>query len=216
MTEVQAPLTRGKFIANAAKGSVLLVGTGGVLATMDGVAFAKSRVTASDVTALQVAYVAETLAVYIYSAILRDFHKITHPRLMNRDYFQHALENERAHKALLHKALGPKTPKKFSVHLPAKYTKSGHDILVTGAELELAFVKTYLGAVGTLSSVELKQLAAKIAADEATHFSFFDAQAGNGSPFGGHAVLPAVPGTITITEAADTLTKLGFIKVEQL
>jgi rubrerythrin len=136
--------------------------------------------------------------------------------LMNPDYFHHALANEKAHKALLHKALGKATPKEFSVHLPAKYTKSGQDVLTTGSELELAFVKTYLGAVGTLSSVELKQLAAKIAADEATHFSFFDAQAGSKSPFGGHAVLPAVPGTLTISEAASTLEKLGFVKVKKL
>ncbi len=41
-------------------------------------------------------------------------------------------------------------------------------------------------------SADLRLLAAKIAANEATHFGFFDAAAG------GHGVLPAVPSTATI------------------
>lgn len=206
MTDVQPGVSRGQFIANAAKGSVVLLGAGGVLATMDGVAFAKgSRVTKSDVTTLQVAYIAETLAVYVYKAILHDFHKFRHPRLMNRDYFAHALINEQDHHALLHAALRSKTPTGFHVHLPAKYTRSGQDVLNTGVALETAFVEAYLGAVETLSSTELKQLAARIAANEATHFSFFDAAAG------GHGVLPSVPPTITIQKAKSTLINDGFV-----
>ncbi len=53
MTEVQPTLNRGQFIRNAAKGSLTLVGAGGVLASMDGVAFAKGA-SKSDVATLQV------------------------------------------------------------------------------------------------------------------------------------------------------------------
>ncbi len=43
-------------------------------------------------------------------------------------------------------------------------------------------------------------VAAKVAANEATHFSFFDAAAGAGprANLGGHGVLPSLPETATI------------------
>jgi rubrerythrin len=215
MIDAQAPVTRGRFITNAAKGSVLLVGTGGVLATMDGVALASGRVTKSDVATLQVAYIAETLAVHVYSEILANFHRFTHPRLQNVDYFRHALINEKDHRAFLHRALGARTPRRFTVQLPARYTKTGQDVLNTGVALEMAFVEAYLGAVETLSSTELKLVAAKVAADEATHYSFFDAAAGAGPPanLGGHGVLQSFPHAIPIRKAADTLVKGGFVKL---
>ncbi len=202
MSEVQDGVSRGQFIRNAAKGSVVLVGTGGILASMDGVAFAKGA-TKSDVATLQVAYIAESLAVKVYSTIIANFSSFK--GLKNKDYFQKALRNEKDHKAFLAKALGSKTPRGFMLHIPGAAVSSTHALLGTGVALETAFVETYLGAVGTLSSTDLKQVAAKVAANEATHFSFFDAA------FGGHAVLPSFPGTISAKAAAHTLTKDGFI-----
>lgn len=202
MSEVQDGVSRGQFIRNAAKGSVVLVGTGGILASMDGVAFAKGA-TKSDVATLQVAYIAESLAVKVYSTIIANFSSFK--GLKNKDYFQKALRNEKDHKAFLAKALGSKTPRGFMLHIPGAAVSSTHALLGTGVALETAFVETYLGAVGTLSSTDLKQVAAKVAANEATHFSFFDAA------FGGHAVLPPFPGTISAKTAAATLTKDGFI-----
>jgi rubrerythrin len=202
MTEVHTGVSRGQFIKNTAKGSLVLVGTGGLLASMDGVAFAKGA-TKSDVATLQVAYIAESLAVKVYSTIIVNFSKFK--GLKNKDYFQHALKNEEDHKAFLAKALGSKKPTGFSLHIPTGAVSSTHALLGTGVALETAFVETYLGAVGTLSSTELKQVAAKVAANEATHYSFFDAA------FGGHAVLPSLPGTIPASAAAATLKKDGFI-----
>lgn len=195
-----ASLSRGQFIRNAAKGSLLLVGGGGVLASMDGVAFAKGG---GDVSTLQVAYIAESLAVKVYSTIIRDFSAFR--GLQNKDYFVAALKNEEAHKAFLGKALGAKTPKGFQLHIPKRYVASTRALLQTGVALETAFVQTYLGAVETLNSNDLKVVAAKVAANEATHFSFFDAAAG------GHAVLPALPGTLAASKAAAVLKKDGFI-----
>jgi rubrerythrin len=202
MTDVKPGVSRGQFIKNAAKGSVVLVGTGGVLASMEGVAFAKSA-TKSDVATLQVAYIAESLAVKVYSTIIANFSSFK--GLQNKDYFVAALKNEKDHKAFLAKALGSKTPSGFTLHIPKAAVASTHKLLGTGVALETAFVETYLGAVGTLSSTELKQIAAKVAANEASHFSFFDAA------FGGHGVLPSLPSTITAKAAAATLTKDGFI-----
>src|SRR5664280_2717225 len=139
---------------------------------MDGVAFAKGA-TKSDGATLQVAYIAESLAVVVYSAIIKNFSTFT--GLQNKDYFVAALQNEKDHKAFLASALGAKTPTGFKLHIPAAATKSTKALTTTGVALETAFVETYLGAVGTLSSIELKMVAAKVAANEASHFSFFDA-----------------------------------------
>ena len=205
MTEVTESVNRGQFIRNAAKGSVVLVGAGGVLATMDGVAFAKGGATKSDITILQTGYIAETLAVAVYEAILKTYQKKF--KLGNRDYFVAALKDEKAHQKAWKQALGPKhTPKGFTLHVPAKYVSSKKNLLATGVALETAFVQTYLGAVEKFSSVDLKVTAAAVGANEATHFSFLDAEAG------GHAVLPAFgPKPISAAKAAATLTKLGFL-----
>jgi Ferritin-like domain len=187
----QGQITRGRFLRTGAKGGLTLAAAGGVLASVQGVALA-SGPTAGDITTMQAAYTAESLAVYVYGAILANFHKFRHPRLQNIDYFQHALANERDHKALLASALGSKTPTGLTFKIPAHVTRTGESLLRTGVALETAFVEAYLGAVHTFSSADLRLLAAQIAANEATHFSFFDAAAG------GHGVLPSVPKTATI------------------
>jgi hypothetical protein len=194
MSDVQSTVNRGQFLRNTAKGGLVLATSGGVLASVTGVASAASMTTSSDIATMQAAYTAESLAVYVYGAILANFTKFSHPKLQNKDYFQHALEDEKAHKALLANALGSKTPKltNASFQIPASVLKSGQSLLNTGVALETAFVEAYLGASNTFSSADLRLLAAKIAANEATHFGFFDAAAG------GHGVLPAVPSTATI------------------
>ncbi len=204
MSDLPTTVDRSQFIRNAAKGSVVLAGAGGVLASMDGIAFAKT--TSSDITILQTGYIAETLAVAIYSAIVKTYvHKF---KLDNKDYFTRALANEKAHQAAWRKALGPRhTPTGFKLTVPGRYVASKHALLKTGVTLEEAFVSTYLGAVEKFSSLDLKQAAAGVAANEATHYSFLDAA------YGGHAVLPTFgPRPITATAAAETLVKLGFLK----
>jgi hypothetical protein len=205
MTEVTG-VSRGQFIRNAAKGSVALVGAGGVLATMDGVAFAKGA-TKSDIAVLQTGYIAETLAVTIYSAIVKTYYKKLNLDPGNLNYFQAALKDEEAHKAAWKKALGTKyTPKGFTLTVPGKYVASKKALLSTGVALEEAFVGTYMGAIKEFSSNDLRTVAAGVAANEATHYSFFDAANG------GTAVLPAFgPPTLTYSQAAATLKKLGFL-----
>ena len=91
-------------------------------------------------------------------------------------------------------------PTGLTLTIPASALKSGQAVLNFGVALETAFVETYLGAVDTLTSNDLKLVAAKVAANEATHFSFFDAAAG------GHGVLPSLPSTVTVAQAATVLT----------
>jgi hypothetical protein len=204
MTDVlTAAHSRGQFLKHAAKGSLVLVGTGGVLASMDGVAFAKGA-TKSDIATLQVGYIAESLAVKVYTAIVDNFHSFK--GLQNKDYFVAALKNEVAHRQAWKEALGPKhTPKGFRLHIPTAAVASTKALTSTGTALEMAFVETYLGAVRSFSSVALKEAAAAVAANEASHYSFFDAANG------GHGVLPSFPGTLAASKAAEILTKDGFV-----
>jgi hypothetical protein len=194
MTDVQAGVSRGQFIRNAAKGSLVLVGSGGVLASMDGVAFAKSsNVTKSDITVLQTGFIAETLAVTIYGAIIKTYFTKLKLDPGNLSYFQAALKDEQAHLA--------------AGTVPGKYVASKNALAQTGATLEQAFVATYLGAIDEFDSSELKTTAGGVAANEATHYSFFDAILP-----GANAVLPAFgPKPITAGTAAATLKSLGFL-----
>ena len=208
-TDVETGVNRGQFIRNAAKGSLVLVGSGGVLASMSGVAFASSSaLTKSDITVLQTGYIAESLAVTIYGAILKTYYSKLKLDPGNRSYFEAAYEDEKAHLAAWGKALGPKnTPTGFKLAVPAKYVASKNALATTGKTLEEAFVSTYLGAIDEFSSSELKTTAGAVAANEATHYSFFDAILP-----GANAVLPAFgPKPITASTAASTLKKLGFL-----
>lgn len=193
MTEstVQSGINRGQFFRRAGQGGLVLATSGGILAAVSSDAFAKGA-TKSDITTLQAAYTAESLAVVVYSAILKNFSSFKNPKLENKDYFVAALKNEKDHKAFLAKALGSKTPTGLKFQIPASVTKTGQSLLNTGVALETAFVEAYLGAAETFSSAELRSVAAKVAANEASHFSFFDAAAG------GHGVLPSVPTSATI------------------
>jgi hypothetical protein len=193
MTEVQSGVSRGQFLRNTATGGIALVAGGGVFASVSGVALAAGP-TASDISTLQAAYTAESLAVYVYTTILKGYSKFSNPPLPEKEYFEAALGDEKVHKAFLAHALGAKTPKltNASFQIPASAVASTGALLKTGVALETAFVEAYLGASNTLSSADLRLVAAKLAANEATHFSFLDAAAG------GHGVLPAVPSTATI------------------
>jgi rubrerythrin len=198
MSSIDKPISRGQFFRNAGKGGIVLATSGGLLGVTSS-AFASEGPTSSDITTLQAAYTAESLAVVVYGAILKNFHAFKHPKLENKDYFEAALENEKFHKAFLAKALGSKTPTGLTFKIPASVTKTGQSLLNTGVALETAFVEAYLGASETFSSQELRTVAAKIAANEATHFSFFDAEAG------GHGVLHSLPASDTIPNTVKKL-----------
>jgi hypothetical protein len=173
---------------------------------MDGVAFAKT--TKSDITVLQTGFIAETLAVTIYGAILKTYYASLKLDPGNRSYFEAAYEDEKAHLAAWKQALGPKNiPTGFTLTVPGKYVASKDALAKTGVALESAFVATYLGAIDEFNSGELKTAAGGVAANEATHYSFFDAILP-----GANAVLPAFgPVPITAAKAGATLKTLGFL-----
>jgi rubrerythrin len=185
----EAVTDRGTFLRRGAAGGLALVGGGGILAALAGPAFASASTTKSDITTLQAAYTAESLAVYVYTAAIANHKKF---KLQNLDYFVAAKNDEVAHRNLLGHALGSKKPTGLKFQIPAEYLRSGRTVLELGRTLETAFIAAYLGAVKTLQSHELKEVAAQVAANEASHFSFFDAA------LGGHAVTAALPKSATI------------------
>ena len=148
MTEsfLDRPVNRAQFLRNTAKGGLALAVGGSVLASVQGVAYAAG---VSDNSTLQAAYAAESLAVHVYEGVLANFSSFKGPKLANIDYFQHALANEKAHKAFLGAALGSKAPTGLTLTIPASALKSGQAVLNFGVALETAFVETYLGAVET-------------------------------------------------------------------
>jgi hypothetical protein len=195
--------SRGQFFRNAGKGGIVLATSGGILATVTGSAFAASGPTSSDITALQAAYTAESLAVIVYSTIIKNYSSFKNPTLEDADldkkYLVAALKNESDHKAFLASALGSKTPQGLKFKIPASAVSSGKALLATGVALETAFVEAYLGASNTLSSADLRLIASKVAANEAAHFGFFDAAAG------GTGTLPSIPLTATIPQTVKKL-----------
>jgi hypothetical protein len=186
-------VSRGEFFRRGAIGGIALVGSGSILATVAGPAFGA---TSSDLTTLQAAYTAESLAVYVYTAAIKNHKKFG---LGNLDYFEAARADEIAHKNFLAKALGSKTPKGLKFQIPSMYVQNGKSVLELGRTLETAFIAAYLGAVKTFSSTDLKVVAAQVAANEASHYSFFDAA------LGGHAVTPALPAAATIPATVEKL-----------
>lgn len=185
----EAVTDRGTFLRRGAAGGLALVGGGGILAAVAGPAFASATTTKSDLATLQAAFTAESLAVYVYTAAIANHKKF---KLQNLDYFVAARSDEVAHRNFLGQALGAKKPTGLKFQIPAKYLRNGKTVLELGRALETAFIAAYLGAVKTLHSVELKEVAAQVAANEASHFSFFDAA------LGGHAVTAALPKSATI------------------
>ena len=127
------PVSRAQFLRNTAKGSVALAVGGSVLASVEGVAFAAG---VSDNSTLQAAYAAETLAVHVYTAVLAGFNSFKHPSLMNIDYFQAALQNEKDHLAFLGSALGKKAPTGLTLTIPSSALKSGQTVLNFGVALK--------------------------------------------------------------------------------
>jgi rubrerythrin len=189
MTEDTGGVDRRSFLKQGALGGLALVGSGGVLAAAAGPAFADALKTDSDIGTLKAAYTAESLAVYVYTAAIANHAKF---HLKNLDYFEAARHDEIVHRNTLASVLGSKKPTGLKFQIPAKYLRNGKTVLELGRTLETAFIAAYLGAVKTLHSGELREVAAQIAANEASHFSFFDAA------LGGHAVTAALPKSATI------------------
>ena len=197
MTEgiLEPGMDRAQFLRRTATSGLVLAGaTGGIFAAVEGVAWSQST---GDVQPLQAAYTAESLAVFVYGAAIKS-KKFEGGSL---SYLRAALANERAHRDFLGEALGSAKPTGLKFQIPSRFTKSSGTLLQLGETLEAAFVAAYLGAVETLDSNDLKVVAAKVAANEASHWGFFrSARKGPKA-----AAVPALPKSETIPNTVKAL-----------
>jgi hypothetical protein len=174
-------MNRSQFLRRSAKSGLVLVGAGSVLASVEGAAFAQSG--NSDLDTAQAAFIAESLAVYTYSAALTLKDKKGRKFFTGgaAEYLRAALKNEKDHvKALtgVIKQAGGTVPSGLEFQIPPSAVSTPQKVLKLGLTLETAFVRAYVGAVGTLNDPALRLAAAGIAANEASHQGFFAGQLG--------------------------------------
>ncbi len=206
-------MNRSQFLRRSAKSGLVLVGSGGILASVNGSAFAQSG--NSDLDTAGAAYIAESLAVYTYSAALTLKDKKGKKFFTGgaAAYLKAALKNEKDHQKALAdviKGAGGTVPTDLEFAIPKSAVSTPLKVLKLGLTLETAFVRAYVGAVGTLTDPGLKLAAAGIAANEASHQGFFAGQIGGP----GKAVTASIVQGDTI---ANTVNKIKpFVKNPKL
>ncbi len=187
--------SRGEFLSRGAKGGLVLVVGGSLLAVAAGPALAQSGGGDADIAAL--AATAELLAIDFYGlAIERGGFEGT-----ELGYLQAAKQNEQDHYDALAGVLGDAAPSGVAFKYPNGTFASKMSIAATGAALEEAFVGAYMGAVAALQSNELKGVAALIGANEAQHLTTFKRLAA-----GAFVGNPSLPKVLTADEALAAVT----------
>jgi hypothetical protein len=201
---------RAQFLRRAGGGFALVAG-GSILASSQ-TAFAQSSgaPTAKDI--LQTAFIAENLAVFVYTAGaglkytkankktgVKKGQKFFTGR--NLVYLKAALQNEKDHRDFLGQALGADKPALPEFQVPKSAIASPLAVLKFALALETAFVSTYLGAIksGALDA-GTTLVAAQVAANEASHQGFFSFASG------GKGVTKSLPDTVTLAEATTALS----------
>lgn len=196
MTET---LSRARFLNRGAVGGLTLVGASGILAAAVGADTARGA-TNQDVAIAKVAATAELLAIDFYGKCISS--GVFGGR--RERYLRGARENEVDHYQALANLIGPDAPKNLSFSYPAGTFANRTNAARTGIALETAFIGAYLGAVGALSTDDLKTTAATIGANEQGHFIVFT-DILTGLPVG-----PSFPGPpLTADQAVAALS--GFL-----
>lgn len=192
-------ISRARFLSRGAAGGLALVGAGGVLASVVGAGTAFGA-TDNDVAIAKVAATAELLAIDFYGRCIST--GVFGGR--RERYLRGARQNEIDHYQALASLIGPDAPKDLTFTYPAGTFATRTAAAKTGIALETAFIGAYLGAVGALSSDDLKTTAATIGANEQGHFIVFT-DILTGLPVG-----PSFPGPpLTADQAVGALS--GFL-----
>ena len=105
---------------------------------------------------------------------------------LGNHYFEAARADDIAHKNFLAKALGSKTPKGLKFQIPSMYVQNWKSASSSAGPWRPPS-SPLIRRREDVQSTDLKVVAAQVAANEASHYSFFDAA------LGGHAVTPAPP-----------------------
>lgn len=200
---------RAQFLRRAGGGFALVAG-GSILASSTPTFAQSAGPTAKDI--LQTAFIAENLAVFVYTAgaglKFAKSNKRTGVRKgqkfftgRNAVYLKAALANEKDHRDFLGTALGADKPALPEFQVPKSAIASPLAVLKFALALETAFVSTYLGAIksGALDA-GTTLVAAQVAANEASHQGFFSFASG------GKGVTKSLPDTVTLAQATTTLS----------
>lgn len=201
--------TRAQFLRRTGGGFALVAG-GTVLAQAT-TAFAQST-SDEQLKILQTAFIAENLAVFVYTAGAGLKYAKSNKRTgvkkgqrfftgRNLVYLKAALQNEKDHRDFLGSALGSSRPEVPKFQVPKSAIASPQSVLKFALALETAFVSTYLGAIksGALNA-DNTLVAAQVAANEASHQGFFSFASG------GKGVTKSLPDTVTLDDAVKTLS----------
>jgi rubrerythrin len=203
-------VNRSQFITRSAKGGLVLVAGGSVLALAacgddddPGAGTTAPTTTApqvSDTDIAKLAATAELLAIDFYGQAI-DTGGFTGDVLA---YMQAARQNEQDHYDALAAVLKDAAPKDLMFTYPEGTFESATSIAETGAALETAFVGAYMGAVTALTDNELKKVAALVGANEAQHLAVFKQLAA-----GMLVPNPALPDVLTAAQATEAVQ--GFL-----
>ncbi len=201
--------SRAQFLSRGAKGGVVLVAGGSVLALAacgdddePGATTAQDTSTTAgmvdDTAIATLAATAELLAIDFYT-------KVIEAGGVEADvlgYLEASRQNEQDHYDALAGVLGDAAPSGLSFTYPDGTFDSPATAAETGAALETAFVGAYMGAVTALKDPGLKAVAAQIGANEAQHLTALKSIAAGGELVPN----PSLPDVLTAQEATDAVT----------
>jgi rubrerythrin len=202
--------SRAQFLSRGAKGGVVLVAGGSVLALAAcGDDDEPGATTAQDTTSTTAGMVDDTaIATLAATAELLaiDFYtKVIEAGGVEADvlgYLEASRQNEQDHYDALAGVLGDAAPSGLSFTYPEGTFDSPATAAETGAALETAFVGAYMGAVTALKDPGLKAVAAQIGANEAQHLTALKSIAAGGELVPN----PSLPDVLTAQEATDAVT----------
>lgn len=180
---VDAPdgVNRSQFLRRAGLGGIALMSGGTIIASATSTA--NAAVTDLDGQIATAAASAELLAVYVYGQAIKS--KLFTGGALK--YLKTAQKQEQAHYDALAQLLkdnGAPVPvaSDFTYKLPSfkasSKAASAKKVVNFAVTLEDAFVSAYVLASGVLSTPELRQTAAGIAANEGSHLGFFTGASG--------------------------------------
>ncbi len=188
--------SRGEFLSRGAKGGLVLVVGGSLLAVAAGPALGQGG-GGGDTDIAALAATAELLAIDFYTKAI-EAGTFEGSELA---YLEAAKQNEQDHYDALAGVLGDAAPSGVAFKYPGGVFSSRTSIATTGAALEEAFVGAYMGAVAALQSNELKGVAALIGANEAQHLATFKRLAA-----GAFVGNPSLPTVLTAEQALAAVT----------
>lgn len=156
--------SRGEFLSRGAKGGLLLVVGGSVLAVATGPVLGQGG---GDADIASLAATAELLALDFYGMGIEQggFEGSA------LAYLEAARQNEQEHYDALAGVLGDAAPADLTFQYPEGTFATPESIATTGVALETAFVGAYMGAIPALQDNNLKAVAAQIGANEAQHLT---------------------------------------------